>query len=323
MKTQNSSSLSILQCKNCRVKKLISLIVVTAIIASMCIPVFADSGINQEEFGFSFTVNPSAQEVSVSQDAIHQIIDRESDFSTVYNQAISDFETMSSMGIDLSTCTPVDILDDGKILYELAYSIGVINYATVSFNDDGYNQIDFYEDEKHDTIVYLPNGDLIVNGALVECSNSDDEVNDPSVMVNYDPAVAPRARYSEYSLDPWGSPSEYTIYVTQKTGSKAPWGVDTIADMTISGVASILANAILSGIGGVVGIMVGVAQLMIENAQTYGMEDAYFSWKLNVYKREGNFPLEVFRKYTGYCYSRRNYTGTSYRHTYYYHNYFS
>lgn len=289
---------------------------------SLCVPAFADSGSSHEEFSFSFTIDPIVQEISVSQNAIRQIIDEESDFSSVYNQAVSDLEVMFSKRIDPSICTPVDILNDGKILYELFYPNGVINQAYVSETPDGYAQVDFFEDEKHDTVIYLPNGNLLVNGELVACSQN----NSISIMsIGFENAISPRARYSEYRTTPWGNDSEYSIYVNQATGNKCSWGVSTIVGMTVSAVTAILCVYMSAGLGLSIfaSVLSTLASAMISYATIYGMDDAYFSWKFDIYKRDGFFPLEYYYKYTGACYSRQNCQGEDFPHTFYYHNYFS
>lgn len=236
-------------------------------------------------------------------------------------QLVSDFENLSSVGIVSDFCTPHSVRADGKIVYDLQLTESITNQITTHWDTQNQLVIEFYEDDKHDTVVYLNNGSLLVNGCLIDNHNSTVSFDNSSGNVT----IQPRARYDDYSLSPWGSASEYTIDVGVYTGSFCSWGVETIANLSIGAVAAIICDAVTAklGLAILISIFSTVASNMINYTTIYGMEDAYYSWEFSVHKRQGSFILEDYYEYEGACWSRRNLQGTEFEHTFYRHNYFS
>lgn len=236
-------------------------------------------------------------------------------------QVVSDFESLSSVGILSDFCTPYSIRSDGKIVYDLQLTENITNQITTHWDTQNQLVVEFYEDDKHDTVVYLNNGSLLVNGCLIDNHNSVVSFASSSGNVT----IQPRARYDDFSLSPWGSASEYTIDAGVYTGSFCSWGVETIANLSIGAVAAIICDAVKAklGLAILITIFSTVASNMINYTTIYGMEDAYYSWEFSVHKRQGSFILEDYYEYEGACWSRRNLQGTEFEHTFYRRNYFS
>ena len=241
--------------------------------------------------------------------------------NAILQQVVADFKNLNAVGIISDFCTPSSIRSDGKIVYTLQLTDTITNQITT--HRDAQNQlvVEFYEGDKHDTVVYLNNGNLLVNGCLIDNQNSVVSVASSSGNVT----VQPRARYDDFSLTPWGSASEYTIDAGTYTGSFCSWGVETIANLTTGTVAAIICEAVGAGLGFAILLVMftTVASNMINYTIIYGMEDAYFSWEFAVSKRQGSFILEDYYEYDGACWSRRGLKGTDFEHTFYRHNYFS
>lgn len=288
-------------------KRLLSLLLALAMCLSLSVPAFA------AETPTSAFLSPATLEWI------------EDNYSTVnvdlQQQVVNDFESLSSVGIISEFCTPSSIRQDGRIVYTLQLTDTITNQITTYRDAQNQLVVEFYEGDKHDTVIYLNNGNLLVNGCLIDNQNSVVSVVSASGNV----VVQPRARYDDFSLTPWGSASEYTIDAGVYTGSFCPWGVETIANLSIGTVAAIICDAVKASLGLAILITIfsTVASNMINYTIIYGMEDAYFSWEFAVSERQGSFILEDYYEYDGACWSRRGLKGTEFKHTFYRHNYFS
>lgn len=288
-------------------KRLLSLLLALAMCLSLSVPAFAT-----ETTAFA-SLSPATLEWIEANSTMANV--------GLQQQVVADFENLSSAGIFSDFCTPSSIRSDGKIVYTLQLAENITNQMTTYRDAQNQLVVEFYEGDKHDTIVYLNNGNLLVNGCLINNQNSAISVASSSGDV----VIQPRARYDEFSLTPWGSASEYNIDRGVYAGNRCEWGVETIANLLVATVAAIIAAKINPEVGCSIAIAIftTVASSMISNASIYGMENAYFSWEFARYERQGSYSLDTYYEYTGACYSRPCKQGTTYPHTFYRHNYFS
>lgn len=198
----------------------------------------------------------------------------------------------------------------------------ITNQVTVEENSRGELILNFYEGDKHDCLKFLSNGNIVVNGEATISPSSAAVTCEEIPIVS---TASARIRNSEYSLTPYGNASDYTKYITVYQGNQCEWGLSTLVGSATSTIATIICKYVTMVLGAQITISIfsSVASALITRCEIYGMEDAYFSWKFSVYQRSDSYALDYYYKYTGYCYSRRDYAGTSFPHTYYYHNYFT
>lgn len=243
-------------------------------------------------------------------------------------QIQDDIILFESIGIEAELITGARIVD-GKIQHEITFPNGVINYATIEKDNSGSLIINFYDNQNHNEVKVSNNGALYVDGGLVICSY--DEYVDPQLLSqNAEVSAAlsnitPRMRNADYSLSPFGSASNYTKYVKSFSGNAVSWGASTAAGLVLGVMVTILCSAFNAGMLVSIGasIVTGLASSMLSYYQIYGMQDAYFSWKFDMYNRSDSMGIDRYSKYTGACFSRRDFQGTRYSHTYYEHNYFT
>ena len=134
-----------------------------------------------------------------------------------------------------------------------------------------------------------------------------------------------RMRTAEYSLSPFGSASKYTTYVKSFSGNAVSWGTSTAASLVLGTMTTIICSAFNIGMSVSIGasIVTGLASSMLSYYRVYGMQDSFFSWKFDMYNRSDSMSIDRYTKYTGACFSQKNFQGTRYAHTYYEHSYFS
>lgn len=298
-------------------KKRISILLSLSLILSLCSQAFAT------ENNKSDATSNSLNDITVSKSEILAILPSETEYDEMYHQVVTDLIDLSSIYIETELCTPVSIGQDGLVLYNITYPNGIVNQITTQRNSNGCIVLHFYEGELHNEVIVLENGNLLVDGQLVNIQNNNTTTQ--SYIEPSNNAVSPRMRNSEYSLSPWGNASDYTNYRRTDSGNTCSWGVSTLVGLTTGTVATIICAAVNAGLGLAIGssIFSSVAAAMITRCEIYGMEDAYFSWKFDVYERQDSMSIDRYYQYTGYCYSQRDFEGHAFPHTYYYHNWFS
>lgn len=298
------------------VKRNIScLFLVIVLMMNMCVPTFAKD-VDKVEVS-------STGEIIVPADLIYSIIDSDKEFEAVRNQVTTDLAGLNNVSIEPEICTPVSINSEGLVKYKVSYPNGIINYVTYERDTLDRVILNFYEGEKHDELVFEPNGNLFFNGKKVLLASNNTAFN--SETIQNEAAITPRMRNAEYSLSPWGNDSDYSIESGEVKKSSCSWGMATIINATVGAVAALLAAQVSKGTGWAIAssVFTSVASSMIEYFTIYGMEDAYYSYRFDVWEREDSMSIDRYYKYVGYCYSRSNYSGHAFPHTFYEHNYFS
>lgn len=297
-------------------KKHISMLLALSLILSICPRALAADS--------RFDTNPSSLSgVTVSKAEVLAILPPEADYDEVYQQIVTDFDDISSTCVEADLCTPVRINEDGLVLYEVTFPNGIVNQITSQRNSDDCVVLDFYEGDLHNEVIFLKNGNLLVDEQLVNIQGinaTTQSREEPSGVT-----ATPRMRNSEFSLTPWGKASDYTKEAGNYSGNKCSWGVTTLVSLATGTVAAILCAAVSAGIGYSIGysIFSSIAAEMITRCKVYGMEDEFFSWYFDRYERKDSMSLDRYYKYEGACYSKENLKGHKYPHIYYYHNWFS
>lgn len=100
-------------------------------------------------------------------------------------------------------------------------------------------------------------------------------------------------------------------------------GVD-FARLTVSVACSVLSTALGNGMGYILGtaLFSALVSSMIQEYTIYGAK-AGFSWKMDVYEREDSMSIDRYYMNTGTVYTDYDFSGTSFPHTFYTHNWFS
>lgn len=208
------------------------------------------------------------------------ILPSATEYGAIYSQVEKDLIDLSSAYIEADLCTPAGIGQDGLIRYNIIYPNGIINQVATERNADGCIVLHFYEGEIHNEVIVLENGNLLVDGQLVNVQNN--RMTTQSYIEVGNNAVTPRMRNYEFSLSPWGNASDYTNYCNTSSANTCSWGVATLVGLTTNTVATIICSMINATLKLSIGISIftGVASAMITRCEVYGMEDAYLSWEL-------------------------------------------
>jgi len=241
------------------------------------------------------------------------------DLVSIVRNELADFE---SVGIECEMLIPVEVSDTDEVTYEIQLTEDVVNYVTVEEDKDGLI-LNFYEDDIHNELIFLNDGELMLDGEIVYISSEIEYTED--VFINNRTTSYANARASSYSLNPHKALSTYTISKGSYKGNQVSWGVSTAASLTTGAFASIVAAAfsIFSVGGGVVlGVVTGLATSMVTDVKIYGMKDAFWSYNFTVKESTYNDALERYLSYDGACYSQRNQLGTKFSHKFYEYNYF-
>ncbi|MGM9670767.1 MAG: hypothetical protein ACI3XD_04250 [Oscillospiraceae bacterium] len=244
------------------------------------------------------------------------------------SQIQEDILAFESIGMDESLIADVEIVNNNMI-YTMEFPNEVINYATIEETPAGDLVIDYYDNQYHNEVIITSDGKLYVDGSLIEFECK--EYVDPQLLSQNAEAsaapsnITPRMRNADYSLSPFGSASNYTTYVKSFSGNAVSWGTSTAAGLVLGTMVTIICSAFNAGMLVSIGasIVSGLAASMLSYYQVYGMQDAFFSWKFDMYNRTDSMTIDRYSKYTGACFSRKDFQGTKYSHTYYEHNYFS
>jgi hypothetical protein len=236
-----------------------------------------------------------------------------------------DLNELNALGFCKENIFPVDVVG-GRIVYEVDFDT-VTNQITIEKTAVGDLIINFYEDDKHDVLMIAESGNMQINGySIVYDSTFEDsagETGDSKQPIGV--ITSTQARYDYYSKNPIKNKSTYTIYLGEYASNIISWGVSTIVGMTVGAIATIITTAFNAplGLSIFVSCATSLASAMLTRAEIYGMDDAYWSFKLKKYESTSSNSLDRNYMYTGNCYSKRNYKGTSFSHAFYYQNYFS
>lgn len=251
-------------------------------------------------------------------------------------QVESDKDGIRELGFELDMLSPHEINEDGNIVYRITLA-DVTNDIVVSVDCNGNYVFDVYEDDIHNELKIVDGVGLYLDGVLVQRErqyidlSSADTLSEESIFETNSVDSQTRARFDLWSSDPIHPDS---IYSSTSSGvyqaSKVSWGLETLIGVAVTAVTAIILWAIQNYIEAVdvtssvlVSIFSLFAQEMITNCEVYGMNDEYFSFSFFKYSCTNDWPLEYTCKYTGYCYSERDYQGIAYPHTMYYLNGFS
>lgn len=254
-----------------------------------------------------------------------QSLSREFSDLEITNMIYEDLHELSTLGYSKEYISPIDVID-GKIVYEVNFD-DYIDQITIEKVFNGDLILNFYEGDKHDELIISADGSMRVNGFELIYSSYADESGllGSNVEASSNSIVAPQARYEHYSKNPIKNKSTYTISAGKYESNIISWGVSTIVGMTIGAIATIITmsfNAPL-GLSILVSCASSLASAMLTRVEIYGMDDAYWSFKLKRYESTSSTNLDRNYMYTGNCYSKRNYKGTAFPHTFYYQNYFA
>ncbi|NYB74132.1 hypothetical protein HZF24_08245 [Sedimentibacter hydroxybenzoicus DSM 7310] len=242
-------------------------------------------------------------------------------------KAKNDIDNLESVGFESNRLNIEKVSKSGEITYKFRLTDEIESRITAIEDSQGSLVLNIYEGTKHNELVYLSDGGLLVDGNRVEISF--EVINEKKEVAQNTECIAfANARYSQYSTSPFVSSSTYTDFIKSYKANKNAWGVETIVNLTATVVAAIL-SASISGIsvGGSIAISIFAytASAMINYVYIYGMEDAYWSYEFDKYESTESWSLERHYKYTGACYSRRNQdpNGAKFPHTFYEFNFFS
>lgn len=298
-------------------KRYISLLLSLSFIFSLCPHALAAD--NQKHTAPSSDLN----DFHVSEAEILAILPSSTEYDELYSQVVNDLANLSSVYIEPDICTPVSLDQDGLVRYCVSYPNGIINHVTTERNADGCLVLHFYEDEIHNEVIFLKDGKLLVDGQLVNVQNNN--LSAQSYAGSDNSTIMPIMRNADYSLTPWGSASDYTIYRGYHSSNTCSWDISTLLGVATGVVATIICYAVNAGLGLSIGssIFSGVAAAMITRCEIYGMEDAYFSWEFYIYERVDSMSIDRYYQYTDACWSQRNLSGHRFPHTYYENNWFS
>lgn len=304
-------------------KRIISTFICIAFLSMLCIPSFA-FGSESEDVSHFIISEEHVGEAIIAPEMIEPIIASHDEYYEVYEQVLDDYANLKEAFVDTRECTPIKILADGKILYNVAFSDGTENQLTVERDEQGILTVTYYEGVIHNEIKFLPTGNLLVDGTEVkiEADNNHNEMPLASKSVLVPPL---RMSNTEYSLTPWGPDSNYSIYKGIYSGNSCSWGVNTLVGLAVGTVATIICSYVILGIGFALysNLFSAVASSMITHCNIYGMDDAYFSWRLYKYESVTSMATDHYYKFTGACYSRHDFAGWVFPHTFYQHTYFS
>lgn len=317
MKKIVSLVLATIMCLTLCMKKGISILLSLSLILSLCPYALATDNYKPD------ATSSSLNYITVSEAEILAILPAATEYDEIYNQVVTDLIDLSSAYIEADLCTPVSIGQDGLVRYNITFPNGIVNQITTNRNANGCIVLHFYEGDLHNEVIVLANGNLLVDGQLVDIQNT--SMTTQSYIEPSNNAVTPRMRNAEFSLSPWGKASDYTNYRSTDSANTCSWGISTLVGVVTGVVATIICSAVNATLGVSIGssIFSGVASAMITRCEIYGMEDAYFSWEFDKYERKDSMSIDRYYQFTGYCYSRRDHEGHAFPHTYYYHNWFS
>ncbi len=269
-------------------------------------------------------VQAFAKDLSI-EDSLANIVGKDLVTFTLIEKARNDIDNLESVGFETNRLKIERVSPFGEIAYKFKCTDEIDSLIIANEDNQGNLVLNIYEGTKHNELVYLNDGGLLVDGNRI--SILFEEVNTKKEGLQNTECVAyANARYSQYSTSPFVSSSTYTNYITTYKANKNEWGVETIVDLGVTVVAAILAyhiGPITLGQNIGVSILTYVASSMIHHAEIYGMEDAYWSYDFDQYESTESWSLERHYKYTGACYSQKDQKGTEFPHVFYEYNYFS
>ncbi len=276
-------------------------------------------------------VQAFAKNLSV-EESLANIVGKDLVTPRLIEKARNDIDNLESVGFESNRINIEKVSTSGEIIYKFRLTDEIESMITAKEDNQGSLILNIYEGTKHNELVYLSDGGLLVDGKRiklpVDLEYIDEDINTKKGTLQDARCTAfANARDSTFSLTPFVSASTYTNYIKEYKSNLNDWGVSTIAGMTASAISAIITHGLQAVIdfAGNLGISIfsSLAASMITHVEIYGMEDAYWSFKFSMYESTESWSLERHYKYTGACYSRKDYKGTVYSHTFYEYNYFS
>lgn len=188
---------------------------------------------------------PSIRELSANAQAM-----LEQDLGREYLNA----EFVESVESDLALFHNTFLIDDlsiehvnanGEFLYSKTYESGIVNYLAVSEDLNGTIQLDCYEGDKHDQLIFAPNGKLFLDGFEVTAT-IDEEATDETLPVNtvsgHDITPFAAGFENSYSLRSSTSiPEDYSQIGDPIVSATISFG-KRLGSMTVSGVKAVIYN---------------------------------------------------------------------------------
>ena len=257
--------------------------------------------------------------------SIKDIARTDSESASLVAQARVDLSNLESVGFEPATIKPQSVNSNGKIVYEVALSDDVTDKITTSEDTQGNLTLNFYEGNKHNVLVFLANGDLLVDGHKIPSSSGNTTKAENESSSQSEPLAHANSRNDEFSTSPWGSPSSYNNVTGDISANTCDWGVATIASLAVGVVATIIAYYTASKLSAQIAIscFATVAAAMISYTEIHGMDDAYFSYYFAIYHRNDYTTYDGYSCYCGDCYSQKNHGGTPFDCKFYRHSWFS
>ena len=213
---------------------------------------------------------------------------------------------------------------DGDVIYHKTSGEGIETSVKIAENDNGDIDVDFYQDDLHDTITYLADGGILLNGHDVKFTFIDDNGNE----VTYSSAnITPqRARWAFYQDEPIiGEASDYSNYTQTRQGN-----IDfeeKIFDMTVEAIKLFVGEALevfCPGISELSDDVIDMLAIMIKDrVLVHGPDAEFVYYVIKVYSYKEVIPLEQHLKYVGKYYIASQPVGPYINYTYYYANLFS
>lgn len=250
---------------------------------------------------------------------------KDSGSQAVITKARDDLENLESVGFTEDSLGFSQVTDQGEILYSFELPNDTFDLISVSEDDYGNLTLNIYEGDIHDVLTYASDGSMYVNGSKIEFSKEDAVVENAENLQDSGSIYA-NSRTILHSLSPFVDQNTYTQYKGQISYSKASWGAVILQNAAVATIAGVIASAIAAALDVSalpVALVTNVALAMQSEAKIYGMKDAYYSFKFSKYQSTASPILQYDYKYTGACYSQRNYEGTRFGHIFYESNIFT
>lgn len=297
-------------------KKIIS-VALSVILAMTAMPLQAFAGRVPDDLSASNIIECLEHEVG-----------QMSNSQALIEKARDDLENLESVGFTEEMLAFSQVTSQGELLYSLELPNGAYDLVSVSEDDCGNLTLDIYEGDIHDVLTYKSDGSLYVNGNEIGFEEdvaffdaADEDVEDTIEL-----CANSRSRSILYSTSPFVAQNTYTKYKGEYSYSKGSWGTVVLQNAAVATIAGILATGIATVIGVSslpAAVMMNVALAIQSEATVYGMKDAYYSFKFSKYQSTASPVLQYDYKYTGACYSRKDYGGTKFAHTFYESNIFT
>lgn len=247
--------------------------------------------------------------------------------SEVNERIVADMENLESCYFTEQQLKKISIVDE-KLTYTFTVFNGCEAKITVAENCFGDTILEIQEGSIHNQLTRTHDNQLYVDGHKVtvsgiEASTLDESEKRPEVLPNYytrnfqknRPSAAPKSTFTK----------KMDTYKVSNVDAGVNWAnltlsvLYTVAAWSIEQAVAILVSVELSGAIAlpVAVISVVMQAILSENKAAIPAKDAHLSYKITVYKSTKSTGYERFYSHVGKYYSRANYKGTLYDHTFY------